>query len=91
MTQLNGALPLVAALSALCGAMAATPTLAQNLAQNIAEPPEFEETAFEETGDDAPEEVVVQATRGIRRLKDQPVRVEVIDREEIEEKILMTP
>jgi outer membrane receptor for ferrienterochelin and colicins len=37
------------------------------------------------------EEVVVTATRTNRRLQDQPMRVEVIDREEIEEKALMTP
>jgi outer membrane receptor for ferrienterochelin and colicins len=38
-----------------------------------------------------PEEIVVQATRTGRRIQDEPVRVEVIDREEIEEKILMRP
>jgi iron complex outermembrane receptor protein len=37
------------------------------------------------------EEVVVTATRTETRLQDQPLRVEVIDREEIEEKALMTP
>jgi iron complex outermembrane receptor protein len=37
------------------------------------------------------ETVVVTATRTNTRLQDQPVRVEVIDREEIEEKALMTP
>lgn len=37
------------------------------------------------------EVVVVASTRTGRRLEDQPTRVEVIDREEIEEKILMTP
>lgn len=37
------------------------------------------------------EEVFVSATRTNTRLQDQPVRVEVIDREEIEEKALMTP
>ncbi len=37
------------------------------------------------------EEIVVSATRSETRLKDQPLRVEVIDREEIEEKALMTP
>jgi iron complex outermembrane receptor protein len=43
------------------------------------EAPEVEET------------VVVTATRADRRLQDEPLRVEVIDREEIEEKALMTP
>jgi len=37
------------------------------------------------------EEVFVSATRSETRLEDQPLRVEVIDREEIEEKALMTP
>lgn len=35
--------------------------------------------------------VVVQATRSGHRVQDEPIRVEVIGREEIEEKILMTP
>jgi outer membrane receptor for ferrienterochelin and colicins len=37
------------------------------------------------------EDVLVSATRSGTRLEDQPLRVEVIDREEIEEKALMTP
>ena len=37
------------------------------------------------------EEIVVTATRTDTRLQDQPLRVEVIDREDIEEKALMTP
>ena len=37
------------------------------------------------------EEVVVQATRSSRRVQDEPVRVDVIGREEIEEKLLMRP
>jgi iron complex outermembrane receptor protein len=37
------------------------------------------------------EEVVVNALRSPTRIQDQPLRVEVIDREEIEEKALMTP
>ncbi|GAB4220294.1 MAG: ligand-gated channel protein [Acidobacteriota bacterium] len=37
------------------------------------------------------EEIVVRAARTERRLEDQPVRVEVVDREDIEEKALMTP
>lgn len=41
-----------------------------------------------EAGD---EEIIVQATRSGRRIQDEPVRVEVIGREEIEEKILMRP
>jgi iron complex outermembrane receptor protein len=37
------------------------------------------------------EEVIVSATRTDTRLEDQPMRVEVLDREEIEEKLMMTP
>lgn len=44
------------------------------------------ETDEQETAD-----IIVQATRANRRVQDEPIRVEVIDREEIEEKILMTP
>ena len=37
------------------------------------------------------EDVLVSATRTDKRLEDQPLRVEVLAREEIEEKMLMTP
>jgi len=37
------------------------------------------------------EQVTVSATRTDKRLEDQPMRVEVLAREEIEEKMLMTP
>jgi len=37
------------------------------------------------------EQIIVTAVRTERRLEDQPMRVEVIDREDIEEKALMTP
>jgi outer membrane receptor for ferrienterochelin and colicins len=36
-------------------------------------------------------DIVVQSTRSRRRLQDEPVRVEVIGGEEIEEKLLMRP
>ncbi|GGE19897.1 hypothetical protein GCM10011529_28150 [Polymorphobacter glacialis] len=39
----------------------------------------------------ADEEIIVQATRSGRGVDDEAIRVEVLDREEIEEKILMTP
>src|SRR5688572_4294647 len=55
------------------------PANATPAAPEPAEVPEIEET------------VVVTATRSNRRLQDEPLRVEVIDREEIEEKALMTP
>src|SRR5215467_13358006 len=37
------------------------------------------------------EEVIVTATRTGRRIEDQATRVEVLDREEVEEKMMMTP
>jgi outer membrane receptor for ferrienterochelin and colicins len=37
------------------------------------------------------EEIIVMATRTGRRIEDEPIRVEVVGREEIEEKLLMTP
>lgn len=49
--------------------------------------PQPTESAGEESGD----EIIVQATRSGRRVQDEPVRVEVIDREEIEEKLMMRP
>ena len=37
------------------------------------------------------DDIVVQATRSNRRVGDEPIRVEVINQEEIEEKLLMRP
>ncbi len=37
------------------------------------------------------EEIIVQSTRSRRRVQDEPIRVEVINQEEIEEKLLMRP
>lgn len=37
------------------------------------------------------EEIIVASTRTGRRIEDEPIRVEVVGREEIEEKLLMTP
>jgi iron complex outermembrane receptor protein len=37
------------------------------------------------------EEVTISSTRSERRIEDEPIRVEVLGREEIEEKLLMTP
>ena len=44
-----------------------------------------------EHAEEAETEIVVQATRTGRRVQDEPIRVEVINREEIEEKLLMRP
>jgi iron complex outermembrane receptor protein len=40
---------------------------------------------------EAKEEITVSATRTDKRLQDEPTRVEILGREEIEEKMLMTP
>ena len=45
----------------------------------------LEASAFETEG------IIVMSTRSERRIEEEPLRVEVIDREEIEEKLLMTP
>jgi iron complex outermembrane receptor protein len=52
-------------------------------AQEAAEAPEDAE--------EEEEEIIVQGTRTRRRVQDEPIRVEVIVREEIEEKLLMRP
>jgi iron complex outermembrane receptor protein len=41
--------------------------------------------------EEAGEVLIVQSTRTRRRVQDEPIRVEVITREEIEEKLLMRP
>lgn len=41
--------------------------------------------------DEAVEEVIVESTRSGRRVQDEPIRVDVLNREEIEEKIAMRP
>lgn len=47
--------------------------------------------ATEEHEAEEEEEIVVQATRSRRRVQDEPIRVEVIGAEEIDEKAMMTP
>lgn len=47
--------------------------------------------AQEHDAEEEETEIVVEATRSGRRVQDEPIRVEVINREEIEEKLLMTP
>lgn len=63
----------------------AVPTQAVPPAPNPATSPADEGEAEEEV------EIIVQATRSRRRVQDEPIRVEVITREEIEEKALMRP
>lgn len=72
--------PISCALLAGASLLGACPVSAQT--GETPPPPEAEQQT---------EEIVVQATRSDRRVQDEPVRVEVIGREEIEEKILMRP
>jgi outer membrane receptor for ferrienterochelin and colicins len=65
----------------------ASPVAPAALAQNL---PQAAEEEGEARGEEA-EEIIVQGTRIRRRVQDQPIRVEVITREEIEEKLLMRP
>lgn len=69
-------------------ALLAVPAHAQEAQSAEVEHEEGE--AHQEHEDDA-EEIVVQGTRTRRRIQDEPIRVEVIVREEIEEKLLMRP
>jgi iron complex outermembrane receptor protein len=46
---------------------------------------ELTEQALEAEG------IVVSSARTVRRIEDEPIRVEVVSREEVEEKLLMTP
>lgn len=73
-------------LTLLAGAALLFPrlALAQDAQQNEAAAPV-------EDGADEADDIVVQATRSGRRVQDEPTKVEVINREEIEEKILMRP
>jgi outer membrane receptor for ferrienterochelin and colicins len=73
-------------LALLSGALAAQDVPAQPASEPVQSARPTTANAEEEG-----EEIVVQATRSGRRLSDEPLRVEVIDREEIEEKILMRP
>ncbi|KRA84272.1 TonB-dependent receptor plug domain-containing protein [Altererythrobacter sp. Root672] len=73
-----------AALLAGAAFLMPSPALAQ------AEQPE-PETTVSTVEDEEGEPIIVQSTRSGRRVQDEPVRVEVINQEEIEEKILMRP
>ncbi len=69
--------------SALVFAALTVPT--QGLAQEAAGQDHHEDEASEL------DDVVVQSTRSRRRVQDEPVRVEVLGQDEIEEKLLMRP
>lgn len=60
---------------------------------SLTAPPAFGQDAEHHDEDEevAVEDIIVQATRSRRRVQDEPIRVEVIPQEEIEEKLLMRP
>jgi iron complex outermembrane receptor protein len=70
------------------------PAFCASPAQAQERPPveqEHEDGEAHERREDEAEEIIVQGTRTRRRIQDEPIRVEVIAREEIEEKLLMRP
>jgi outer membrane receptor for ferrienterochelin and colicins len=67
------------------------PAIACAVALALQTPPQVPPTPQPEALPEVKEEVTVTATRTDRRIQDEPLRIEVIDREEIEEKALMTP
>jgi outer membrane receptor for ferrienterochelin and colicins len=75
--------------AALASALVATPAFAQETER--AEDAEDLEDAEQDEEDEDSDVVVVQATRSGNRVQDEPIRVEVIGAEEIEEKSLMMP
>ena len=92
-------LPLVLLLALTPGGVAAQEVVAQEVvaqevaAQEVAAQEDEQKRAESEEPELTVEEevTVVASTRTGRRIEDQPMRVEVLDREEIEEKMLMTP
>ncbi len=57
----------------------------------VGTPEQYSERAQADQSAEDDEEIVVQATRSGRRVRDEAIRVEAIAREEIEEKALMSP
>lgn len=51
----------------------------------------FPALAQEADTEEGSEEIVVEATRSGKRVQDEAIRVEVIDQDEVEEKLMMTP
>jgi outer membrane receptor for ferrienterochelin and colicins len=74
----------VSAIGIVASTLMAGSAGAQDQAQTPLQPPAA-------PGPDEGEDIIVQATRTGRRVQDEPIRVEVLSREEIEEKILMQP
>jgi iron complex outermembrane receptor protein len=72
--------------AALQSVLLATPADAQE-----APAPQAEQADEEAHEEEEAEEIIVEGTRTRRRVQDEPIRVEVITREEVEEKLLMRP
>ncbi len=86
--------PVLAAIPALLAALTLAPEARAQERDRQEEPGEGHDHQEDEHGDDhaeESEEIVVQATRSRRRVQDEPIRVDVLNREEIEEKLLMRP
>ncbi|MCW1385098.1 TonB-dependent receptor [Novosphingobium sp. KCTC 2891] len=71
---------------ALCAATSLAPC--QAFAQQT---PASAPQPAEDLGEGPGDAIIVQATRSGHRLQDEPVRVEVIDQEELDEKVMMRP
>ena len=74
----------------MCGFTLFLAILGLGPAVNAQEPSLMETDEHDHAGEEH-EEIIVQGTRSRRRVQDEPIRVEVITREEIEEKLLMRP
>jgi outer membrane receptor for ferrienterochelin and colicins len=82
----------ILASTALAGSIAVMTALLAASAAYAQEAPSHEkQEEHEEAHEEEHEEIIVQGTRTRRRVQDEPIRVEVITREEIEEKLLMRP
>lgn len=66
------------------------PAAALLLSATCAALPAFAQAPPPESGAEV-EEVIVESTRSGRRVQDEPIRVDVLNREEVEEKIAMRP
>jgi iron complex outermembrane receptor protein len=79
----------ILAATAILAVLACTPATAQIVSPERSPAKSADQTP--EEAEEAEEEIIVQGTRTRRRVQDEPIRVDVITREEIEEKLLMRP